>query len=135
MRLSTVNDTRFHNDSLGGVVQIKHDGIWMYVCNDGWHTSQANIVCQQLYGIDALHVLSYDDFERASSDKGYLSVSCLRAGQESCIDNCSIRTEVSCTSGKVAGVICQGKDTFIRNSLHRTALMNEINAITVKLIY
>ena len=87
-------------------MQIKHHGIWMYVCNAGWDTSQANIVCQQLYGVDALHALSYDDFERASPDKGYLSVSC---GQESCISNCSIQTEASCMSGRVAGVICQGK--------------------------
>ena len=70
-----------------GRVEIFHNNVWGTVCDDGWGIQDANVVCQQLFGSNALSAPCCAYFGQGS---GYIwmdDVSC--SGNEGALSDCS----------------------------------------------
>ena len=70
-----------------GRVEIYYDGQWGTVCDDGWGIPDANVVCRQLFGSNALSAPCCASFGYGS---GYIwmdTVAC--SGNEAALSDCS----------------------------------------------
>lgn len=91
-----------------GRVEVSLNGIWGTVCDDGWDTNDANVVCQQLgfsNASSAPHAATY------GQGSGYIwmdDVNC--QGAEASLFDCShLQTwaaDFRCSHGEDAGVVC-----------------------------
>ena len=89
-----------------GRVEIFLNNQWGTVCDDGWTTTEANVVCRQLgFGL-AVAAKSAAFFGRGSGDILLDDVSC--SGSERSLDLCSHRGvgTHNCRHEEDAGVIC-----------------------------
>ncbi|XP_072015172.1 scavenger receptor cysteine-rich domain-containing group B protein-like [Amphiura filiformis] len=104
-----------------GRVEIYHDGAWGTVCDDGWGTEEAAVVCRQLgLPYEAAESKSQAYFEEGSGQILLDGVIC--SGQESRLDSCSHNGWGShnCRHSEDAGVICNGEGTVrLVNGLDR----------------
>lgn len=42
------------SDGYSGRLEVNAGGVWGSVCDDGWDIIDANVICEELYGSDAL---------------------------------------------------------------------------------
>ena len=85
------------------------NGVWGTVCDDGWDSADAGLVCNQL-GYHSGAIPHYGAFYGQGSGPIFLSqLHC--TGSESSILDCArdVYSMMLCTHSKDAGVECQGK--------------------------
>ncbi len=90
-RLQSYYDLRLIGGSseYEGRVEIYYGGQWGTVCDDYWDISDANVVCRQLFGTDALEAKTSAFFGQGSGTVWGEGFSC--AGDEAALSDCSKR--------------------------------------------
>ena len=90
-----------------GRLEVRHNGQWGTVCNDGWDFQNANVVCRLLFMTSANTSASATV---AGSGPIFLDhVSC--SGSEQGLEDCTHSPwgEHDCTHSEDVGVSCRGK--------------------------
>uniref|UniRef100_A0A8C1U9T3 Soluble scavenger receptor cysteine-rich domain-containing protein SSC5D n=1 Tax=Cyprinus carpio TaxID=7962 RepID=A0A8C1U9T3_CYPCA len=97
------------NLSCSGGVEVRHNGMWGTVCDDGWDASDAAVVCREMGCGDVTEVKSAAYFGQGSGPVWMNNVRC--NGTESTLKNCVLsgRVQQNCSHEKDAGVICGPK--------------------------
>uniref|UniRef100_A0AAX7W4V4 Soluble scavenger receptor cysteine-rich domain-containing protein SSC5D n=1 Tax=Astatotilapia calliptera TaxID=8154 RepID=A0AAX7W4V4_ASTCA len=95
-----------------GRVEIYHNKIWGTVCDHGWSTEDAEVVCRHLDCGPALNATQSAHFGEGTGQIWLDEVSC--SGSESSLTECQHRGfgTHSCGHGEDAGVICSGETLF-----------------------
>ena len=70
-----------------GTVEIFHDGSWGTICDDDWDLADANVVCKELFGTDALEVKTDAFFGEGTGPIWMDEVAC--DGSESSLSTCT----------------------------------------------
>ncbi|KAA0724889.1 Scavenger receptor cysteine-rich type 1 protein M160 CD163 antigen-like 1 [Triplophysa tibetana] len=107
--ISGIKDIRLVNGTnlCSGRVEIRHNGVWGTVCDDGWDLSDAAVVCRQLGCGAAKEAKSKAYFGKGSGRIWLDDVAC--TGNETTLKKCSAPPwgKHDCGHHKDAGVICQ----------------------------
>ncbi|CAI5641394.1 unnamed protein product [Oreochromis niloticus] len=97
-----------HQSQCSGRVEIYHNKIWGTVCDHGWSTEDAEVVCRHLDCGPALNATQSAHFGQGTGQIWLDEVSC--SGSETSLTDCQHRGfgTHSCGHGEDAGVICSG---------------------------
>ena len=95
-----------------GRVEVLCDGEWGTVCDDDWDIADANVVCQQLFGVDALEAKGMAFFGVGSGPIHLDDLDCV--GDEATLSECSATDYFysyldachDCDHWEDAGVVC-----------------------------
>ncbi|KAK2916400.1 hypothetical protein Q8A67_000774 [Cirrhinus molitorella] len=100
------------NNDCSGRVEILYNGQWGTVCDDGWDSNDAAVVCRQLGCGRAVSAHGSAHFGQGSGQIWLDDVGC--SGSESSLTQCSHRSFGShdCGHSEDAGVVCLGKSTL-----------------------
>ncbi|XDV24641.1 hypothetical protein PO909_028759, partial [Leuciscus waleckii] len=92
-----------------GRVEVRHNGLWGTVCDDGWDLSDAEVVCREMGCGDVIEAKSVAYFGQGSGPMWMNNVRC--NGTESTLKSCVLsgRVQQNCSHEKDAGVICGAK--------------------------
>ncbi|CAM4563249.1 unnamed protein product [Leuciscus chuanchicus] len=92
-----------------GRVEVRHNGLWGTVCDDGWDLSDAAVVCREMGCGDVIEAKSVAYFGQGSGPIWMNNVRC--NGTESTLKSCVLsgRVQQNCSHEKDAGVICGAK--------------------------
>ncbi|XP_058628385.1 deleted in malignant brain tumors 1 protein-like [Onychostoma macrolepis] len=90
--ITLVNGT----NSCAGRVEVRHNGIWGTVCDDGWDLTDAAVVCREVGCGDVTDVKSAAYFGQGSGPVWMNKVSC--NGTESTLKNCVLSRRVPQTA-------------------------------------
>ena len=91
-----------------GRVEIYHNGEWGTVCDDGWDTADATVVCRQLGFYSSVRAYRSAHYGPGTGPIWLSKLSCI--GNEPKLTNCSqlsVATK-NCTHSDDASVICYG---------------------------
>ena len=91
-----------------GRVEVYHNGEWGTVCDDGWDTVDATVVCRQLGFYSSVRAYGSATYGQGTGSILLSRLSCF--GNESSLLECSqlsIGTKI-CTHSDDASVICYG---------------------------
>ena len=94
--------------SLEGRVEICRNSAWGTVCDSGWNTPDATVVCRQL-GLSTAGAVSTAgaSFGQGTGLVHYVNVNC--AGTESRLVDCSRGSVIACSHARDAGVRCNAR--------------------------
>lgn len=100
-----------------GRVEVKVQGEWGTVCNNGWDMDEVSVICRQLGCPTVIKATGWNNFSAGSGRIWMDHVSC--RGNESALWNCKHDGwgKHNCTHQQDAGVTCSGK-TCISQSLY-----------------
>ncbi|XP_051748220.1 deleted in malignant brain tumors 1 protein-like, partial [Ctenopharyngodon idella] len=95
-------------NTCSGRVEVFYDGRWGTVCDDGWDSTRAAVVCKELGCGDVIEAKSAAYFGQGS---GPVWLSGLQCATDSTLRNCNSQGwgQNSCGHEKDAGVTCQPK--------------------------
>ena len=99
-------------------MEVNYNGEWGTVCDDGWSSIDAGVVCRQLGFGSSGRAIFRASFGQGSGSIWLDSVTC--TGNESTIASCGhlgVGVTRSCSHSEDAGVRCIG-GTFGKNHLH-----------------
>ncbi len=97
-----------------GAVEIYADGHWNTVCDSGFDSNAARVVCRTFgyqFGVN----LGGSVFGNVDGDIGVSSVTC--NGREADFKKCTFKKSETCASGMYASVICSN-DGFVDNGMY-----------------
>ena len=89
-----------------GRVEIYHNGEWGTVCDDGWDTAEATVVCRQLGFYSSAYAYGLARYGQGTGPIWSSKLACI--GNESSLTDCSqfsVGTK-NCTHSDDAGVNC-----------------------------
>ena len=92
-----------------GRVEVKYNGEWGTVCDNGWDDTDAGVVCRQLGFGSSGTAIGLASFGQGSGPILLDSVTC--SGNESTLASCGhlgVGVTRSCSHSKDAGVRCSG---------------------------
>ena len=92
-----------------GRVEVNYNGLWGTVCDDGWSTFDANVVCRQLGFRSSRRAYSSAYFGQGSGPIWLDNLLC--TGSESTLASCGhlgFNVTRSCSHSEDAGVACYG---------------------------
>ena len=101
-----------------GRVEVYYNGEWGTVCDDGWSSIDARVVCRQLGLGSSGTAIGSAGFGQGSGSILLGSVSC--GGSESILARCGhlgINVIKSCSHAEDAGVICRGSQSMCVNNV------------------
>ncbi|XP_030834240.1 deleted in malignant brain tumors 1 protein isoform X1 [Strongylocentrotus purpuratus] len=113
-------------DIYSGRVEVRHDGVWGTVCDDGWDIQDATVVCRMLGFENASIATGYAKYGEGSSSIFLDNVHC--SGLETDLGECSHNGfEVhDCQHSEDAGVMCSKNDLQVRLVGGQTALEGRV---------
>ncbi|XP_074128215.1 scavenger receptor cysteine-rich type 1 protein M130 isoform X5 [Sminthopsis crassicaudata] len=98
------------NSSCAGTVEVKFQGQWGLVCNDGWEKNEISVVCKQLGCPSTFIIPGWRNMTVAPAPFWMAGVSC--DGSESTLWDCRHNgwREHNCTHSQDAQVTCTGEE-------------------------